>query len=88
MNLYFCAGRIISEINFKFILQGKKFSAAKFKMELFDKTIIDVIAYDNTADYSYRKLKKDDYIFCEATLATDKIVLEYIELLKRKEVSK
>lgn len=88
MNLYFCAGRIISEINFKFILQGKRFSAAKFKMKLFDNTIIDVVAYDYTADYSYRKLKKGDFIFCEAILSGGKVIIEYIELLKMKDEEK
>ena len=80
MNLFFCTGRIISEIDFKFILKGKRFSAAKFKMQLFNKTIIDVIAYDDTADYSYRKLSKGDIIFCEAVLSRDKVIIEYIEL--------
>lgn len=88
MNLFFCTGRIISEINFKFILQGKRFSAAKYKMRLFDNIIIDVVAYDHTADYSYRKLEKGDFIFCEAFLSKGKVIIEYIELLKTKDEEK
>lgn len=86
MNLYLCAGIIISEMKFKFILQGKRFSAIKFKIRLFDTTVIDVIVYDNIADYAYRKLRKGDFVCCEAELIGDKIIINNISgtLLRRK----
>lgn len=58
MNLCLLAGRIQSEIDFNFIMYGRNFSIAEFILELFDGTLLYLKAYDDIADYFYRKLKK------------------------------
>ena len=58
MNICFLMGKIISEIEFKFIIQGKKTSIATFQIELENKSRIKVKGYNEIADYCYQKLKK------------------------------
>lgn len=45
MNICFLMGKIISEINFKFMIQGKNKSIAIFQIEVENKTIITVKGY-------------------------------------------
>lgn len=58
MNLCFLGGRIQSEINFNFIMRGKKYSIVEFLLELFDGTMLHLKVYDDIADYMYKSLQK------------------------------
>ena len=60
MNLCFLIGKIISEINFKFVLNSKNISIAYFKIELNNKSIVEVKAYNELADYCYSKDTADN----------------------------
>ena len=51
MNEVFLIGRIVSDIDFKFIISDKKKAVAKFKIETIDETILEVEAFDENADY-------------------------------------
>ena len=68
MNICFFQGKIISKINFKFVMGNKEnlshrhISICYFDVLLNNKTIIKVKAYDNMAELCYRKLKIDDFI--------------------------
>lgn len=62
MNICFLIGKIISEIEFKFILNSKNISIAIFEIELKNKSIVKIKAYNDLADYCYRELIKSDYI--------------------------
>lgn len=57
MNKCFFIGKIIEKNEFKFILNKKMKhkSQIKCKVELSNNSVIDVIAYDRTADYILRK---------------------------------
>ena len=77
MNLCFLTGKIISEINFKFVLNSKNISIVYFKIELNNKSIVKVKAYNELADYCYNKLKKNDIIAIQGYLSNDmEIVIE------------
>lgn len=80
MNLCFLCGKILSEIDFKFILTGKNYSIANFTLRLFDGTLLYVKVYDDVADYSYRKLNCGDVIFCEAIVMSTGVFVKYIEI--------
>ena len=85
MNICFIIGKIISEIKFDFVIDSKKISIVRFKIELLYGVIIDVIGYDNIADFCYRKLNIGDNIFLEAILNTKgNIEINKIEIEKRK----
>ncbi len=62
MNNCFIAGKIITEIEFKFAIKNKFYSIAEFKIELDNKSIIKIKAYDKNAEYCYQKLEKEMYI--------------------------
>ena len=63
MNTCFLVGKIKSDIDFKFIVNNKKYySISIFKIELNNKSIITVKGYNEIADFCYRRLLENDYI--------------------------
>ena len=77
MNLVFIKGKIIEKIEFKFIYSKNKtkntpISIAQSKMELDNKSIIDVIGYNEKADWMYRNLTINEVIYIEGKLINDK----------------
>lgn len=68
MNIVFIEGKIINNIEFYFIINSKNISIAIFKVELLNKSIVKIKAYNELADYCYSKLNKGDLIFIEGYL--------------------
>ena len=68
MNLCFLKGKIISEIEFNFMINTKNISIATFEIELLNKSKIKVKAYNELADFCYKKLKQKDIIFIQGYL--------------------
>ena len=62
MNICILLGEIVSEIEFQFIINSKNKSIVYFDLELSNRSIIKVIAYNETADYLYSKISKGDTI--------------------------
>ena len=75
MNKVFLIGKIITEIEFKFIINSKDISIASFKIETLDKQIIQIRAYNEIADYVYSKFNKNDFIVIEGRLEEDCITI-------------
>ena len=71
MNLCFLIGEIISEIEFKFILNNKNISIAIFEIQLNNQSHIKVKAYNEIADKCYQKLIKKDKIMIQGELNTN-----------------
>ena len=71
MNLCILQGKIISKIEYKFIINSKNKAITYFKMELLDKNIIKVKAYDNLADKCYKILSNGKEICIEGILETN-----------------
>lgn len=72
MNEVFIIGKIKSKIEFKFIINSKKyFSKAKFKIETLDNQEITIIGHNNMADYALKYLKRNDKVFINGRLNTD-----------------
>lgn len=68
MNICILQGKIISNIEYKFIINSKDKAIAYFEMELIGKTIIKVKAYNDLADKCYRKLITGNEIYIEGIL--------------------
>ena len=80
MNLVFIQGKIISEIDFKFIINSNNKSIAIFKIELFNKSIVTAKAYNNLDEYYYSKLKVDNLVLIQGFLKSKKeIIIKIIE---------
>ena len=62
MNLCFLFAQIITDLQYDFFYNSKKhISIIKFKVKE-KNNIINVIAYDDMADYIYRSFYKQDFI--------------------------
>ena len=70
MNLVYIQGKVVSKIDFKFIIYSKNISVAIFKVELRNKSVVKVKAYNEMADYCYRKLNEGREIIIEGRLNT------------------
>lgn len=74
MNLCILLGKIINEIEFKFMVKSKNKSIAYFDMQLLDKSIVRIKSYDEVADYVYRKFKTGQIVLIEGIIRGDGIV--------------
>ena len=83
MNECFLIGKIISNIDFKFIVNSKKyFSITTFKIKLENQSIITVKGYNETADWCYKNLIKNDSIAIYGNLNSEmEIIAQDIELI-------
>lgn len=73
MNECFFIGKIIGNIDFKFIKQTKNMknnSILMFQLKLLDKNVIKIKAYNEMADLCYRNLKKNDFVFVIGKIET------------------
>ena len=63
MNICFFIGKIISDIDFKFIVNNRKYnSIVIFQIESNNKSIITLKGYNEIADFCYRNLEKNNII--------------------------
>ena len=74
MNICFIKGKIISDIEFKFVLNSENYAISMFEIKLSNKSIVKVKAYNDMADYIYRCFKKNDYIFIEGRIECGEII--------------
>lgn len=80
MNQVFILGKIISDIEFKFIIKNKNKAIVIFKVKLLDDTIVTVEAYNEKADYCYSKLNKNDTIYIQGYINSKmQIIVKDIE---------
>ncbi len=63
MNEVFLIGEIISDIEFKFIINSKNKAITWFEIETTDKQIVRVQSYNQLADFAYSKLNVNDKVF-------------------------
>lgn len=71
MNLCILRGEIVSDIEFKFIVKGKNKSIAYFDLLLMNKCVVRVKAYNEMADFVYRKLKRGQLVMVEGKVRSD-----------------
>ena len=62
LNIIFIQGRIISDIEFKFIIKGYNYSIAIFKIILNNNSVVKVKGCNEIADYCYKNLYKTEII--------------------------
>ena len=82
MNEVFIIGKVITEVKFDFILNSKHISIARFGViTVRDKQEIEIMAYDEMADYIYANLKHEDVVIINGYLEYNKVILEDIQIL-------
>ncbi len=74
MNEIFIIGKVTNKIEYKFIINSKKyFAKVEFEIEL-NKQKFKVEGYNNIADFCYRKLKKNDEVFINGRIESGMII--------------
>ena len=82
MNEVFLIGKIISKVEFKFIINSKKLkSISLFKLKSLDKQIINIIGYNDMADFICSNIQVNDLLFLNGYLNENYIELKYIKKL-------
>ena len=71
MNICILMGKIINEVKFEFIIKEKNKSIAYFDMELSNKSIVRVKAYNSMADYIYRNYKINQIVIIKGKIRGD-----------------
>ncbi len=91
MNECFVVGSVISDINFSFSLRKKPYSVTTFNIRLSNNAILEVYAFDELADFCYRKLKHNDNIFVYGKLNSNiklKLIAREVEIIFGKMTNK
>ena len=82
MNEVFLIGKIISNIEFKFIINSKNKAIACFEIETADKQIVKVQAYNEIADFAYSKLNTNDKVFINGYIEANVVKVKCINVWK------
>ena len=82
MNEVFLIGKIISNIEFKFIINSKNKAIAYFEIETVDKQIVRVQAYNQFADFAYSKLSKNNKVFINGYIEDNVVKVKCINVWK------
>ncbi len=72
MNICIITGKIITKLEYKFMLEKNKYAIIIFKVKIENKEIITVKAYNDIADETYKSLLKEDRIVIEGYLRNNK----------------
>ena len=80
MNEVFLIGKIISNIEFKFIINSKNKAITCFEIETNDKQIVRVQAYNQFADFAYSKLNENDKVFINGYIEDNLIKVKCINI--------
>ena len=80
MNEVFLIGKIISDIEFKFIINSKNKAIACFEIKTADKQIVRVQAYNQLTDFAYSKLNKNDKVFINGYIEANVVKVKFINI--------
>ena len=80
MNEVLLIGKIISDIEFKFIINSKNKAIACFVIKTADKQIVRVQAYNKLADFAYSKLNTNDKVFINGYIETNIVKAKCINI--------
>lgn len=81
MNEVFIIGKIINEVKYKFILKKHNNAKAVISLELLDKTKLEVVAYNEIADYAFKNLDENELVFINGKIYREEVVAYNIAVL-------
>lgn len=82
MNEVFLIGKIISDIEFKFIINSKNKAIACFEIETADKQMVRIQVYNQLADFVYSKLNTNDKVFINGYIEANVVKVKCINIWK------
>ena len=76
MNQVYLIGKIITDIEFKFIINSKNISIAIFKIKTIkDNQEIHIKCFNEVEDYFYSKYKRGDIVMIEGKLEENEVIV-------------
>ena len=76
MNEVFLIGKIISDIEFKFIINSKQYIAISiFTLKVSESCILKVKAYNELADKCYQRLVKSDIVGIQGFIDSNMVII-------------
>ena len=88
MNICILMGKVIEEVDFKFIYNNNSISISNCKIQLMDKTQIKIYGLDEKADYMYKNLNINDIILVSGSIVNEgknsKIIIKEITKINSK----
>ena len=82
MNKIYLIGEIITNIDFKFIINSKNKAIACFEIKTADKQIVRIQAYNQLADFAYSKLNTNDKVFINGYIEDNVVKVKNINVWK------
>ena len=82
MNDVFLTGKVISNVEFKFIINSKNKAIACFEIETNDKQIVRVQAYNKLADFAYSQLNKNNKVLINGYIEANVVKVKCINVWK------
>ena len=82
MNEVFLIRKLISDIEFKFIINSKNKAIACFEIKTADKQIVRIQAYNQLADFAYSKLNTNDKVFINGYIEDNVVKVKNINVWK------
>lgn len=78
MNEVFLIGKVIEDIEYKFMIKKQKNAKAKIELKLIDETKVEVVEYNEQADYTLQNIKIRNNVFVYGKLQNNEIVINKI----------
>ena len=82
MNEVFLIGKIISDIEFKFIINSKNKAIACFEMKTVDKQIVRIEAYNQLGGFANSQLNKNDKVLINGYIEANVVKVKCINVWK------
>ena len=80
MNEVFLIRKLISDIEFKFIINSKNKAIACFEIKTADKQIVRIQAYNQLADFAYSKLNINDKVFINGYIEANMVKVKFLNI--------
>ena len=80
MNEVFLIRKLISDIEFKFIINSKNKAIACFEIKTADKQIVRIQAYNQLADFAQSKLNINDKVFINGYIENNVVKAKCINI--------
>ena len=80
MNEVFLIGKIISDIEFKFIINSKNKAIACFEIKTADKQMVRIQVYNQLADFAYSKLNTNDKVFINGYIEANMVKVKFLNI--------
>ena len=82
MNEVFLIGKVLTDVEFKFMINSKRIAKARFKIKvIIDNEIINIVAYDEIADYVYKNINTQNMVMINGCIENNNVIIKKINTI-------